>query len=43
VEEGFQKETEMAREAIANGTALEKLRQLIRFQGDGYGEEKLTV
>ena len=43
VEEDLQKGTEIARETIGNGTALEKLRQLIRFQGGQYGEEKLAA
>ncbi len=43
VEEDLQKGTEMARETIGNGKALEKLRQLIRFQGEISGEEKLAA
>ncbi len=38
VEEDLKKGTEQARETIGNGTALEKLRQLIRFQGGAYKE-----
>lgn len=38
VEEDLKKGTERARETIGDGTALEKLRQLIRFQGDASGE-----
>lgn len=34
VEENLEKATEMARETITNGSALDKLRQLIRFQGN---------
>ncbi len=41
VEKDLQKGTEMARETIATGTALEKLRQLIHFQGSDNGEEQL--
>jgi anthranilate phosphoribosyltransferase len=42
VEEDLKKATEMARETIANGMALDKLRQLIRFQGEKDGEERFV-
>lgn len=41
LEEDLVKGTAMARETIANGTALEKLRQLVYYQGEGSGEEIL--
>ena len=41
IEDDLKKGTALARETIANGQALEKLRQLIHFQGDQSGEEKL--
>jgi anthranilate phosphoribosyltransferase len=41
IETDLKKATVLARETIANGQALEKLRQLIHFQGDESGMEKL--
>ncbi len=43
LEEDLKKGTEMARATIADGTALEKLRQLIRYQGAENGEEVFTA
>ncbi|MEN8142804.1 MAG: anthranilate phosphoribosyltransferase [Thermodesulfobacteriota bacterium] len=42
MEDDLKKATVMAREKIADGSALEKLRQLIAYQGGAEGEAKLS-